>query len=79
LNRKGRDIALQIVVEARITTPIEIEMIGIPYKRILRSVTKYALTDVTIECQDGVDVYWARNLEYRSHEPTPPSHLAGRR
>ncbi len=48
-------------VEARITTPIEIEMIGIPYKRILRSVTKYALTDVTIEFQDGVDIYWARN------------------
>lgn len=48
-------------VEARITTPIEIEMIGIPYKRILRSVTKYALTDVTIEFEDSVDIYWARN------------------
>jgi len=48
-------------VEARITTPIEIEMLGIPYKKILRSVTKYALTDVTIEFEDGVDIYWARN------------------
>jgi heavy metal efflux system protein len=48
-------------VEARITTPIEIEMIGIPYKKFVRSVTKYALTDVTIEFQDGVDIYWARN------------------
>lgn len=48
-------------VEARITTPIEIEMIGIPYKTILRSVTKYALADVTIDFQDGVDIYWARN------------------
>ena len=48
-------------VEARITTPIEIEMIGIPYKKMLRSVTKYALTDVTIDFEDGVDIYWARN------------------
>ncbi|ODT20857.1 MAG: cytochrome-c peroxidase [Kaistia sp. SCN 65-12] len=48
-------------VEARITTPIELEMIGIPYKKFLRSVTKYALTDVTIEFQDNVDIYWARN------------------
>lgn len=48
-------------VEARITTPIEIEMLGIPYKKILRSVTKYALTDITIDFEDGVDIYWARN------------------
>ena len=48
-------------VEARITTPIEIEMLGIPYKKILRSVTKYALTDVTIDFEEGVDIYWARN------------------
>ena len=48
-------------VEARITTPIEIEMLGIPYKKILRSVTKYALTDITVDFQDGVDIYWARN------------------
>jgi cobalt-zinc-cadmium resistance protein CzcA len=48
-------------VEARITTPIETEMLGIPYKKILRSVTKYALTDVTIDFEDGVDIYWARN------------------
>lgn len=48
-------------VEARITTPIEIEMLGIPHKRIVRSVTKYALTDVTIDFEEGVDIYWARN------------------
>lgn len=48
-------------VEARITAPIELEMIGIPYKKFLRSVTKYALTDVTIEFEDNVDIYWARN------------------
>lgn len=48
-------------VETRITAPIEVEMLGIPYKKILRSVTKYALTDITIDFEDGVDIYWARN------------------
>ncbi len=47
-------------VEARITTPIELEMLGIPRQRILRSVTKYALADITIDFEDGTDIYWAR-------------------
>jgi cobalt-zinc-cadmium resistance protein CzcA len=48
-------------VETRITVPLETEMIGIPNKKIVRSVTKYALTDITIDFEDGVDLYWARN------------------
>ena len=48
-------------VEARITTPIELEMLGIPNKKILRSVSKYALADITIDFQDGTDIYWARS------------------
>ncbi len=48
-------------VETRVTTPIELEMLGIPNKTVMRSVTKYALADVTIDFQDGVDIYWARN------------------
>ena len=47
-------------VEARITALIETEMLGIPNKKILRSVTKYALTDITIDFEDGTDIYWAR-------------------
>lgn len=47
-------------VETRIVVPIEVEMLGIPDTKILRSVTKYGLADITIEFQDGVDVYWAR-------------------
>lgn len=47
-------------VETRITTPIEQEMLGIPQQRILRSVSKYALTDITIDFEDGTDIYWAR-------------------
>ncbi len=47
-------------VEARITSPIEVEMLGIPNMEILRSVAKYALTDITVDFVDGTDVYWAR-------------------
>ena len=47
-------------VESRIAVPVEVEMLGIPKTRILRSVTKYGLVDVTIDFEDGTDIYWAR-------------------
>ena len=47
-------------VEARITAPIEVEMLGIPRMSMLRSVAKYALTDVTVDFEEGTDIYWAR-------------------
>ena len=47
-------------VEARIVTPIELEMLGIPNQRILRSISKYAIADITIDFNDGTDIYWAR-------------------
>lgn len=47
-------------VEARITAPIEVELLGIPNQVMLRSVAKYALTDITIDFADGTDIYWAR-------------------
>ncbi len=47
-------------VEARITSPIEVEMLGIPHMEILRSVSKYALTDITVDFVEGTDIYWAR-------------------
>ena len=47
-------------VESRIAVPIEVEMLGIPHSKILRSVTKYGLVDVTIDFEDGTDIYWAR-------------------
>ncbi len=47
-------------VETRIVVPIELEMLGIPRQRILRSVSKYAIADVTIDFEDGTDIYWAR-------------------
>ena len=47
-------------VETRITAPVEVEMLGIPRQAMLRSVSKYALTDITVDFQEGTDIYWAR-------------------
>ena len=47
-------------VESRITAPVEVEMLGIPNMSMLRSITKYALTSITVDFEEGTDVYWAR-------------------
>ena len=47
-------------VEVRITAPIEVEILGIPRMSMLRSVAKYALTDITVDFAEGTDIYWAR-------------------
>jgi len=48
-------------VETRITAPIEQELLGIPGQTILRSRSKYAIADITLDFEDGTDIYWARN------------------
>lgn len=47
-------------VEMRVTAPIEVELLGIPRQTMLRSIAKYALTDITIDFEEGTDIYWAR-------------------
>jgi len=47
-------------VETRITAPIEVELLGIPHQTMLRSIAKYALTDITVDFSEGTDIYWAR-------------------
>lgn len=47
-------------VEARITAPLEVELLGIPNQAMLRSVSKYALADITLDFAEGTDIYWAR-------------------
>jgi cobalt-zinc-cadmium resistance protein CzcA len=47
-------------VEQRITVPIELEVLGLPRQTMLRSVAKYALTDITLDFEMGTDIYWAR-------------------
>jgi len=47
-------------VESRITAPIEVELLGIPKQTMLRSIAKYAVSDITLDFEEGTDIYWAR-------------------
>ncbi|MBK1722624.1 efflux RND transporter permease subunit [Thiocystis violacea] len=47
-------------VASRITSLIEVEMLGIPKQTMLRSIAKYALTDITVDFAERTDIYWAR-------------------
>ncbi|MHB1213962.1 MAG: efflux RND transporter permease subunit [Thiobacillus sp.] len=47
-------------VEARIAQPVETELLGIPHQTILRSLSKNALVDITVDFAEGTDIYWAR-------------------
>jgi heavy metal efflux system protein len=48
-------------VEAKVITPIEQQLLGIPDQKMLRSVAKYAIADITIDFADSADIYWARS------------------
>lgn len=47
-------------IEAQITLPLETELLGIPNQEVLRSTTKYAISDITLAFIEGTDIYWAR-------------------
>lgn len=47
-------------VESRVTALVEQEMLGIPGQTMLRSQSKYALSDITLDFAEGTDIYWAR-------------------
>jgi cobalt-zinc-cadmium resistance protein CzcA len=47
-------------VETRITAPIEQELLGVPRQHVMRSQSKYAIADITIDFVEGTDIYWAR-------------------
>lgn len=47
-------------MEARVTVPLELELLGIPQQVMLRSISKYGLSDLTLDFADGTDIYWAR-------------------
>lgn len=49
-------------VEKFVTYPIEIQMTGLPKLTELRSLSKFGLSVVTIVFEDGVDIYFARQL-----------------
>jgi cobalt-zinc-cadmium resistance protein CzcA len=47
-------------MESRVTIPVEQNLQSIPNQKIVRSLSKYGLCDITIDFNDGVDIYWAR-------------------
>ena len=49
-------------VEKFVTYPLEISMRGLPRLAELRSVSKYGLSVITVVFEDGVDIYFARQL-----------------
>jgi len=46
--------------EQRITYPVETAMAGIPNLDHTRSISRYALSQVTVIFDEGTDIYWAR-------------------
>lgn len=51
-----------VEVEQQITFPIEWSMGGLPKVEQIRSISRYGLSQVTVVFEDGVDIYWARQL-----------------
>jgi cobalt-zinc-cadmium resistance protein CzcA len=49
-------------MESRVTMVVEQNLQNIPNRQIVRSISKYGLCDITIDFEDGVDIYWARQL-----------------
>ena len=69
-----------IEIESQVTRVIETELLGIPSQEMLRSTTKYSITDITIDFKDGTDIYWARqqvNERLMNILPSLPKNISG--
>ena len=53
-----------VEIERSVTQPVEMAMRGLPKVKETRSVTKFGLSIVTIEFEDNVDIYFARQLVF---------------
>ncbi|MFK5894976.1 MAG: CusA/CzcA family heavy metal efflux RND transporter [Pseudomonadota bacterium] len=66
-------------VEQRIIAPLELELLGLPNQKILRSLAKYGIADITLDFNQGTDIYWARQLvsERLNNMELPPGVMGG--
>jgi cobalt-zinc-cadmium resistance protein CzcA len=67
-------------VESRVVAPLEMELLGIPRQTVLRSSAKYAIADITIDFEEGTDIYWARQQvaeRYANVADILPANLEG--
>lgn len=49
-------------MEKYVTFPIEVAMSTLPRKQEIRSISQFGLAQVTVTFEEGVDIYWARQL-----------------
>ncbi|MFP6216539.1 efflux RND transporter permease subunit [Helicobacter pylori] len=49
-------------MENNIVRPLELELLGLKGQKSLRSVSKYSISDITIDFDDSVDIYLVRNI-----------------
>lgn len=49
-------------IENRVVRPLELELLGLPNQKSLRSLSKYGIADITLDFNDGTDIYLARNM-----------------
>lgn len=54
--------ASPVEVERYVTNPVEATMAGLPRVEEIRSVSKFGISVVTIVFEEGVNIYWARQL-----------------
>jgi len=69
-----------VEIESQVTRIIETELLGIPKQAMLRSTTKYSITDITLDFKEGTDIYWARqqvNERLMNVWPALPSNISG--
>ncbi len=66
-----------VETERLVTSPIEIAMNGLPQLTEVRSISKFGLAVITVVFEDGVDIYFARQLVLErlqsARESLPPS------
>ncbi|GAA9750028.1 efflux RND transporter permease subunit [Helicobacter pylori] len=49
-------------MENNIVRPLELELLGLKGQKSLRSISKYSISNITIDFDDSVDIYLARNI-----------------
>lgn len=67
-------------VENRVVKPLEAELLGLENQKLLKSTSKYAIADITIDFNDGTDIYRARaqvSEKLASLLPTLPNGVNG--
>ncbi|HET8760718.1 MAG TPA: efflux RND transporter permease subunit, partial [Nitrospiria bacterium] len=66
-----------VEVEQLVTFPLEVDLMGLPKKTELRSISKFGISVITVVFEDGTDIYWARQtvLErfLQAKEKLPPN------